>query len=194
MDVQFKVEGLREIEAKFAELGAKTVQRVIREGLMAGGRVFQKAVTIGAQQHIRPPLTSGTAIPPNALARDIELYYGKNDEGLAASIVAPGRYTRHVAMWVEYGHRMVKGGFSKVDRRTGRTRGPGVVLKESVPAHSFIRPAFEATRIEAINVAAQTMARRVTELAKKPAGSVGGSDSRAAAMIGGTSGGSMDSL
>ena len=107
------------------------VKHVIDAGLRAGGEVFQAAIAERAPE--RPDLPSGTALPPGALKTDIELHRGRSDEGLPAVIVSPGKYTQHVARWVEYGHRLVRGGYNKKGKG-----GPGKEVG-SVAAYPFIR-------------------------------------------------------
>ncbi|HKD60548.1 MAG TPA: hypothetical protein VKB47_08810 [Terracidiphilus sp.] len=164
-----KFEGLAEIEQKLKGLATKDAQRIVRAGCMAGGRVLQEAITERAPE--RPDLPSGDALPPGALARDIVVHFGRDLQGLPAAIVAPGKYTRHVAMWVEYGHRMIKGGYNRLVRN-GLGRGPGRRIKldtatGDVPAHPFIRPGYEASRGTAVTAAIAAVRK---ELARVTAG------------------------
>lgn len=146
------IEGLHELDAKLAELGGDKAKKVVDAALRAGGKVFLEAVTAAAPE--RAPTPSGTALPPGALAHDIGMRLGKNDEGLPAEIIAPGRATEHVARFVEYGHRIVRGGYSKATYRHGRFvgyLGPGRQLRDEggelmeVQPYPFIRPAYEAS-------------------------------------------------
>jgi len=79
----------------------------------------------------------------------------------AAETIAAGKLTAHVARWVEYGHRMIRGGRSRL-LPNGKTRGPGKQIG-FVDAHPFIRPAYEATRQEVISTICTTL---TTELEK----------------------------
>ena len=148
-----QIEGLKELDRKLGELGTKAARRVIRKALKAGGEVFRVAVAERAPE--RPDLHSGTALPPGVLARDIEVDMGTAD-GLPAAIIEPGSYTRHVARWVEYGHRLVKGGHSSMKR--GKLQGNGAQIGD-VPAYPFIRPGYEASRAEATKVTCESLAR-----------------------------------
>jgi HK97 gp10 family phage protein len=168
--VQF--EGLKELDDKLKQLSDKAARKVIRAGLMEGGKVFQAAVIERAPE--RPDLPSGDALPVGALKLDIELHFGRDPEGLPAAIVTPGDHTAHVADWVEYGHRMVTGGYSKETRPgSGKYRGSGMQLKNdegelvNVPAHPFIRPAYEGSQAEATDVAIRKIARGIEEAAAK---------------------------
>jgi hypothetical protein len=156
-----RIEGLKELDAKLAELAGPAAKRILRDGLDAGGKIFQAAVMARAPE--RPVLPSGNALPPGALKLDIEVVHGKAD-GLPAVIVEPGFFTRHAARWVEYGHRLVKGGYSKVvgDRR----RGPGHEIG-NVPAHPFIRPGYEAAREAAVGATVMMIAHEIEAAAAK---------------------------
>jgi hypothetical protein len=140
--------GLKELDQKLTELKTTTGRRILKKALLDGGKVFRLAIAERAPE--RPDLPHGDALTPGALRRDIELRFGFDPQGLPAAIIEPGRYTRHVARWVEYGHRLVRGGYSKIDRG-GNVRGPGKVLnRANVPAYPFIRPGYESARAAAV--------------------------------------------
>ena len=148
------LQGFKELGLKLAALVGDAGLNAERDGLRAGGEVIQAAIR--ARAPIRPNLPSGDALPPGALAHDIELHVGKED-GKWSAIVRPGTETAYAAEWVEYGHRMVTGGYSKV-MRGGRVRGPGRLTmtasgSKSVPAHPFIRPGYEESTGAAIDAA-----------------------------------------
>lgn len=159
----FKIEGLRELDAKLLDLGTKKAEEIGRNALHAGGEVMQAAVRQLAPE--RPALPSGTALPPGALAHDIELHIGRDDHGRLAAIVRPGSFTMYAARLVEYGHRLVSGGYNKI-LASGRHRGHGKVVGD-VPAHPFIRPAFETVRQAAAEVVAKTLGTGIEEAAKR---------------------------
>lgn len=160
-----QIVGLRELDQKLTELKTAQATRIIRDGLKAGGAVFQAAIQERAPE--RPDVPAGDALPPGALALDIEIHMGKDTTGLPAAIVTPGKYTAHVANMVEYGHRIVRGGYSHQVVRNGKIvgyRGPGRQLKAAdgtlaqVPEHPFIRPAYEAVREEAVAATVKAIA------------------------------------
>jgi hypothetical protein len=144
-DFSMKIDGLKEIDGKLAALKGPVANRIIHDAVMAGGKVLQDEVRLLAPT--RPSLPHGTAIPPGALKGDIELHFGISEDHLPAAIVKPGKYTAHVARWLEYGHRLVRGGYSKL-MAGGRTRGRGIEVSV-VRAYPFIRPAFETGRLPA---------------------------------------------
>ncbi len=79
------------------------------------------------------------------------------------AVVRPGHFTQHVARWVEYGHRTVKGGYSSYKR--GRLQGRGKQIGD-VPAHPFIRPGFEEARAAATEVTILTLREEIEKAAK----------------------------
>jgi hypothetical protein len=168
-----RIEGLSDLEERLKDLKAGTARRMVKDGCMSGGHVL--AAAIAARAPVRPELPSGTAIPPGALRRDIEVYFGRNSEGKPAAIVVPGHYTAHVARWLEYGHRMVKGGYNRLVGTGGQTRGPGHQLKLETPngdvkAHPFIRPGFEAARGAAVTAAITKVRQDLDEWKAKRTG------------------------
>lgn len=162
-----QITGLKELDEKLSTMKTGAAKRIVRRGLLEGARIFQAAVKSRAPE--RPQLPSGTALPPGMLKQDIEIHFGTNDEGLPAAIVEPGKYTRHVARWVEYGHRQVKGGYNrivKVGRHAGKQRGTGREVSAPVPEHPYIRPAYEAAREIAVRAACEAIAKGVENAAK----------------------------
>ena len=169
-----QIVGLKELDQKLSELKTTQATKIIRDGLKAGGGVFQAAIQERAPE--RPDVPAGDALPPGALAQDIEIHMGKDGNGLAAAIVTPGKYTAHVANMVEYGHRIVRNGYSHQVVRGGKLvgyRGPGRQLRDEsgtlmqVPEHPFIRPAYEAVREEAVTAMVKSIAQGVEKAANK---------------------------
>lgn len=161
-----QITGLRELNQKLSQLKDKQGQKIIRDGLKAGGKVFQSAIAARAPE--RPDLPAGDAMPPGALKQDVEVHIGRDDDGLPAAIVSPGRFTWRAAMWVEYGHRLVRGGYSRLirtGRNAGKYRGRGSETG-TVPEHPFIRPAYEAVREEAVQTTIRTIAQGIEKAAK----------------------------
>lgn len=157
-----RIEGLSEIEARLRELSRTAAHRIVKAGVMEGGQVLRAAIAERAPE--RPELPSGTAIPPGALRHDIELHFGLDPQGLPAAIVAPGHYTAHAARWVEYGHRLVRGGYNRVVGNS--TKGPGQQVG-NVKAYPFIRPGFEAARGAAVAAAIAKIREGLAQWAKK---------------------------
>jgi hypothetical protein len=154
-----ELHGLKEIDTKLSGLKGPVARRLIHDAVMEGGKVLQTEVRL--RSPARPSLPHGSAIPPGALKSDIELRFGFTEEGLPCAIVKPGKYTAHVARWLEYGHRLVRGGYSKV-LTGGRTRGKGHEVG-AVQPYPFIRPAFETARMAALEATVQSFERELPE-------------------------------
>jgi Bacteriophage HK97-gp10, putative tail-component len=155
--------GLKELDQKLNALKGKTANRLIHDAVMEGGKVLQ------AEERMRAPVRAtgqhGNALPPGALRADIELVFGITEERLPAAIIKPGKYTKHVARWLEYGHRLVRGGYSKV-MPNGRVRGPGRASSTGVQPYPFIRPAFETARTPATMAAVASLQRNLPAAVK----------------------------
>jgi hypothetical protein len=155
--------GLRELNEKLNALKGPAARHIIHDAVMDGGKVLQAEVQLRAPVRASGP--HGSAIPPGALKSDIELVFGFSD-GLPAAIVKPGKYTKHVARFLEYGHRLVRGGYSKI-MPGGYIRGPGRASSVDVPAYPFIRPAFETAKIAATEAAVASLRRSLPDAVRK---------------------------
>ncbi|HTF67029.1 MAG TPA: HK97-gp10 family putative phage morphogenesis protein [Edaphobacter sp.] len=165
--IDIRIEGLADTKAMLENLSTQAAERAIRKALRAGSSIEEEAIRERAP--VRPDLPSGTALPPGALANDISSTIRKVDDDNFVSITQPGKLTRHVANWVEYGHRLVRGGRSSViksGKNAGKTRGPGSHVGE-VKEHPFIRPAYEATAEQVAQAIATTLQEEVTKASSK---------------------------
>jgi HK97 gp10 family phage protein len=155
-----KVEGLAELQTKLDALTTKQANKCIRTALKAGALIEQAAIVE------RAPIKdeTGGMLPPGALKSDIVIRFMKDDQGAISAKVGPAKLTAHVARWVEYGHRIVQGGRSRV-LASGRTRGRGRQTG-LVPAHPFIRPAYEASRQQVITTICTTLATELEKASK----------------------------
>jgi HK97 gp10 family phage protein len=158
-----KVEGLKELEELFNEIDPKKQKRIMNKALRAGGDVFKAAIIERAPERVDTG-SGGDSLPPGALKADITTRVGTDDEGLPAAIVKPGKYTWHVAMWIEYGWDLVRGGWSRV-KSNGKRRGPGRVIKH-IEADPFLRPAYEASREAAVAAFAETFGAEIDKVKK----------------------------
>lgn len=171
--ITIEIEGLKDADEMLGNLASKVAERVIRKALRAGAKFEQQAQASAAP--LRPDLPSGTALPIGALSNDVVIRVQRVDANTVEAIVGPGGATKHASNWVEYGHRMVKGGYSKANSN-GSSRGPGkqvlVNKKDSpglgtVPAHPYIRPTFEATETRVVDIIATTLKEEITKASEK---------------------------
>jgi HK97 gp10 family phage protein len=160
--IDIKIEGLDALKATFQALATKGADRCVLKALQAGAVIEQAAITE------RAPVkdTTGGMLPDGALKSDIVITTHRNKSRDTPYVtVAPGKYTSHVALWVEYGHRLIRGGYSRL-LKSGKTRGPGAQIG-TVPAHPFIRPAYEASRQEVAAAIASTLVTEIQKSASK---------------------------
>ena len=155
--------GIAEMKAKMAAMRSGVAGPISKRAVRAGGRVIAVAMIEAA------PLNdlrnaSSNSLPAGAFKEDIKVRFpaDQNQTAEAVALIGPGKKTSHVQRWVEYGHRMVHGGQSKVGA-DGKVRGSGVVHDVDVPAHPFLRPAFEASIGAAQEAIAANMAKGLKE-------------------------------
>jgi HK97 gp10 family phage protein len=156
-----EIQGLAELQAKLNDLSTKAADAAMRKALKAGAVIEQAAITE------RAPIKDGTGgiLPDGALKNDIVFKIRRDDRGGMTAVVGPDKYTAHVARWVEYGHRLVRGGYSK-KLADGSTRGPGKEV-DQVPEHPFIRPAWEASREAVTTAITTTLAEEIEKAAAR---------------------------
>lgn len=147
------------------DLTTKAADQCIRKALRAGAEIEKAAIVE------RAPVkdSTGGMLPDGALKSDIVIKFKRDDNGTQYAVVGPDKLTAHVARWVEYGHRMVTGGRSKLiksGKNAGKTVGPGKEVG-MVEEHSFIRKAYEATREAVADAIATTLATEVEKAGKR---------------------------
>ena len=159
--ISISVEGLSELQAKLDQLSTKQADTAIRNALKAGAEIERAAISE------RAPIkdTTGGSLPDGALANDIVIRVKRSAAGFLYAVVGPDTYTAFVARMVEYGHRLVRGGRSRL-LANGKTKGPGTQVG-TVPAYPFIRPAFESTQQEVLDVMCQTLADEISLAAQR---------------------------
>jgi HK97 gp10 family phage protein len=159
--ISIEVTGLKELQAKLADLSANQANAAIRKALRAGAEVEQAAIAEAAPINA----TGGGTIPEGALKNDITITMSRDDRGQPVAIVQPGKYTRHVARWVEYGHRLIRGGRSRL-LENGKSKGPGSQIG-TVEPHAFIRPAYESSRSAVAEAICTTLAEEVEKASSR---------------------------
>jgi HK97 gp10 family phage protein len=153
MPMGLETAGYAEMSERFELLRQAMREKAVRSGVRAAGNVILKAIEERAPI-LDAKSANSTALEPGSLKDDLRVRIGRVDkDGFITAEIGPSAKTSHVARWVEWGHRMVKGGYSKL-LASGKTRGPGHALKEDVPPHPFIRPGFEASQGEALRTCA----------------------------------------
>jgi HK97 gp10 family phage protein len=158
--ISIDIKGLAELKATFESLTKKDADRCVAKALMAGAEIEQAAIVGHANFR-----TTGGLLPEGALANDIEITRHRSKDGNSYITVGPGKYTSSVARWVEYGHRLVRGGYSRL-LANGKTKGPGSQVA-TVPEHPFIRPAYEESRQAVADAIATTLNTEIVKAAAK---------------------------
>jgi HK97 gp10 family phage protein len=145
-----EVTGISEITAKFEAL-----RQVVREGGVSNA-VRKASKVMAREMNERANVLvvhrkSSTALDPGALKGSIRVSVRKYKNGIVIALIGPKGYPSRVAHLVEYGHRLVKGGKSRVGPKGAVGEGKEI---GDVPEHPFLRPAYEATAqrvLEAFN-------------------------------------------
>lgn len=170
--ITMELSGLDALMAKLEDLGTKGAERAGRKAVRAGAEIAQVAIIEAAPVKVDG---SGGSLPPGALKNDIVLHVRKQSDGSITATVGPDKLTSHVARWVEYGHRQVIGGKSRL-LKNGTTRGPGKQVYVSkpgqvglgtVPEQPFIRPAWESVAQEVTAKVQSTLATEIENEARK---------------------------
>ena len=157
-----QIQGLSDLQATLDGLAEKDSNRMIRGALFDAGEPVQLAVSQRAPE--RSQLPSGTALPPGALKMDIVVRVPRASN-ILMSLIGPDTLTRHAARWVEFGHRMVRGGNSTLGRN-GKYHGSGQHVGE-VPEHPFMRPAWEESKALAAETFAASLRSRIEAYGKR---------------------------
>jgi HK97 gp10 family phage protein len=159
--MEIVVDGVDSLKRRMASLQRQLAGPSMAVAVRAGGEVIRDAM-ISAAPILDERTAHSTALAPGALKADIKVRMSKREaekQGEPVAVIGPGKKTARVARWVEYGHRLVKGGQLKI-LANGRTKGRGKLVGEVVE-HPFLRPAFEASVGEAQAVVKETMKREI---------------------------------
>jgi HK97 gp10 family phage protein len=145
MGIQTK--GIPEMQQNLQRLSDQVREKLVLRAVRDGANVIRDAMRESA--HVLAAKNPGSdSLSPGQLRGDIRVRAKVDDDGIARAIIGPVKY-EYVARWVEFGHRLVKGGYSKADGKGG-WRGAGSQIGE-VPAYPALRPAFERTQAEAFD-------------------------------------------
>jgi HK97 gp10 family phage protein len=137
-------------------------QRVAIEGarkaVVAGAKVIAAAMVDHTPVQVER-LAGSDSLDPGELKANIKVRAKTAQDGSQYALVGPtgkSGAVSHVAHLVEYGHRIVTGGKSQLGV-AGKFIGSGTAHEKDVPAHPFLRPAFEESAHEAADVVAMTL-------------------------------------
>jgi HK97 gp10 family phage protein len=127
-----------DMEQRLRQMGPDLARRALREALEAGGEVLAQAI------RERTPVETGL------LRESVEMTVELNPSGNAGeATIGFGPDQDRIAAWVEFGHREV----SKEQIEVGL-----------VPAHPFVRPAFDEYSSQAADVATKVLSAALDHL------------------------------
>ncbi len=104
LELDIRLEGVDEL---FAKLTATQGDSIRLRALREGGKVLQAAIAAGTPEAEVPPTKNSSGLPQGALKNDVELHVSRSKHSVS---VGYGKYTKHVARFLEYGFRMWKSG------------------------------------------------------------------------------------
>ena len=157
--MNLQLDGMDKLLADLKAFPKEVALPASRKAVRAGGNVIRAAMIEAAPiQALRS--ASSNSLEPGELKESIRTRTSTTYD-VAEATIGPTGKAGVVAGWVEYGHRMVKGGSSKV-LASGKTRGRGKQTGD-VPAHPFLRPAFEESIAEAQEMMEQTLLEELTK-------------------------------
>lgn len=127
------------------EFPASVEQQMLEKATGAGAIVFQLALIEKARVRESERTPGSTSLPKGYVKADVRVQKLKSRvDGMVGWLIGPSSLTAHVWRWLEFGHRLARGGQLPWSG-TGRRRNRGGHGKEigHVPAEPFIRPAFD---------------------------------------------------
>lgn len=140
MPAALKVDGAAELRRALKRVGVETGTQILGDALDKGAEVFLAAIVARAPVGKTGNLKNGFRKRKRTVTRGAR--------GLLVRAGVQQTKQGSHAMLVEFGHRIVVGGRAtrvRKNRRGGRIiAGTGGRVVGQVPAHPFIRPAFQA--------------------------------------------------
>jgi HK97 gp10 family phage protein len=151
--------GLDEVKANL-----QSIQQALREDAIKGA-LRDAAPIMRDEMSDRAPVldektAQSTSLEPGALKAGMKVSVRMLVSGFVRAVIGPRRGTGRAAHLVEYGHRLVKGGKSRITARGAV--GSGREIGE-VRAYPFLRPAYEASAQNVLVAIAESLWKRLKE-------------------------------
>jgi HK97 gp10 family phage protein len=188
------LEGWKELETKLLGLSAKIAKNVLRTSVYAGAAVMKEAVK--AKAPLLTGKTWGIHQPAGTLKRSIIVKHIPEQSGLyqqtyKVTVKQGKRYQGQgkkqnrsqdafYARWVEHGHWYVppnpnsSNGSTplnpvqhKANWKEHRSKAKNGSEAKWIPAHPFMRPAWDATNMQSLEVIKTRMGQKIEEEAAK---------------------------
>jgi HK97 gp10 family phage protein len=135
--ISVEITGLERLDYDLANFPAIVTKRIYRKALKAGADIILAAIRSNAPVGEHEITFKSSGLTPGELrAGIIEQIKVDIAKGTGSATIKPSKKVAHVARWIEYGWML-----------TGHK--PKKVGIKHIPAHPFIRPAYEAHREEA---------------------------------------------
>lgn len=161
MSMGLQTTGIENAQRKLKYLQDAVRDIATRKAVTAAARVLADE-----QKHLAPVLdertAKSTAMLPESLKNAIDVKVKKVKDGYIEAFIGPKHGKGRAAHLVEFGHRLVKGGGSRIGH-TGKFEGTGKVVG-FVPAHPFLRPAYDAKWMAMLAEFNETMRQLLKEL------------------------------
>jgi HK97 gp10 family phage protein len=147
LDIEVGVKGRSDLQAKLDKLKKQASPQQLAKALEAGGNVFKQAIE--ERTPIRTPGGSEDALAPGELRGDIHVTVHVGSHAVSVT-VGPSSKTKRVMRLLEYGHAIVS-------RLSKLGKGKSGVASGQVPAHPVMRPAYEASKDEAMRAVIESL-------------------------------------
>ena len=155
------IRGIEQTIANINKLPRQIVAETFDDALQAAGNVIQAAVAAKTPVRVHVVIRGGARggkvmelTLPRLITKivavveiDDSLKYGRVRIGFGD--------LGYIARFVEFGHRIVHGGYSHIDKK-GRSHGPGRESGEVIP-HPFMREGLELSAKEAVDAFAVSL-------------------------------------
>jgi hypothetical protein len=158
MPMGMSLSGLEEMKGKAKLLQQAMREDVAKQAAAAGAGVILRAMQSRAPVRVDTPTAGSTSLPPGAIKRSLRVTVGNVRGGLVMAKIGPFRKIKGLVASVEYGHRLVKGGSSRV--KANGVVGQGKVIG-FVAAKPFLRPAFDESANNALAASAEVVRDRL---------------------------------
>jgi HK97 gp10 family phage protein len=155
--------GVKELANRLTMIRDIVRQQGTRDAVYAGGAVIRKSMREKTPV-LAEKMAGSNSLNPGDIKRGIRIRMKVEDDE-AVALIGPTRNVGKIAHLVEYGHRMVTGGKSKMNM-AGIFVGGGKVHAEDVPPYPFLRPAFETSAASAMQAIVATLKKELDEAAQ----------------------------
>lgn len=160
MPFNLVVNGVENVQGKLNLLAETVRTDATRAAVRAGANVIKEEMVLRAPVLDRKTAQSN-ALEPGSLRNGIGVSMKKVVDSSVTALVGANKTVSHVARFVEYGHVLVRGGTRRLIGK--RVRGSGKIIGH-VPAHPFLRPAFDSKAAACLEAMQAELAEQVRKV------------------------------